>query len=89
MSTQTTYHVLNATVFAFRVLSYGDDVHIRVRGLVALDGHARTDIGIQVKRFTEQQVHGWVASSYGSFQRAWKTSRGTRDVGKSSLEHNI
>lgn len=32
-----TYHVLNSTVFAFCVLSNGDNVHICIRGFVPLN----------------------------------------------------
>ena len=61
--------MFNPTVFSLSVLPDGDQVHISVRGLIALDGHTRTHIGIEVEGFPQQQVHRWVASSYWCLQR--------------------
>lgn len=44
-----TYHMFNPTVLSFCVFSDGDQIHIGVRRLIALDGHTRTHIGIQVE----------------------------------------
>lgn len=64
--------MLNPTVFSLSVLPNGDQVHISVRGFVALNGHARSHVSVQVKRFPQQQVHGWMAGSYRRFQRTCK-----------------
>ena len=61
--------MFNPTVFSLSVLPDGDQVHISVRGLIALNGHTRTHIGIEVEGFPQQQVHRWVASSYWRLQR--------------------
>lgn len=66
----STYQMLNATVFSFSVLTNGDQIHISVGGLVALDGHTGTYVGIKVKGLSQQQVHGGVASSYRRLQRS-------------------
>lgn len=66
-----THHVLDAAVLALSVLADGDDVHIRVGSLVALDGHARAHIGVQVKGFTQQQIHGRVPCSNRGLQGPW------------------
>lgn len=63
------YHMFNPTVFPLSVLSDGDQVHISVGGLVALDGHTGADIGIKVKGFPEQQVHRGMACCYWCLQR--------------------
>lgn len=68
------HHMLDPTVFSFSVLPDGNQVHISVWGFVALDGHARSHISIQVKGFPQQQVHRWMASSYWCLQRTCKMS---------------
>lgn len=66
--------MLDPTVFPFSVLPDGNQVHISVGGFVALNGHARSHISIQVKRFPQQQVHRWMASSYWRLQWTCKMS---------------
>lgn len=61
--------MLNPTVFSLSVLPDGYQVHVTVGGLVALNGHTGTHIGIQIKGFPQQQVHRRVASSYWRLQR--------------------
>lgn len=62
-----TYHMLNPTVFAFCVLSYRDDIYVCVRGFVPLNWDAGTDVCIEVKGFTQQQIHRWVPCSDWGF----------------------
>lgn len=61
--------MFNPTVFSLSVLPDGDQVHISVRGFVALNGHTGAHIGIEVKGFPKQQVHRGVTSSYWCLQR--------------------
>lgn len=49
-----TYHMLDSTVFSFRVLSNGDNIYIMVRGFIAFDWDTWSDICIKVKCFTQQ-----------------------------------
>lgn len=72
------HHVFDAAVLALRVLPDGDQVHVRVRRLVALDGDAGTHVGVKVKGLPEQQVHGRVAGSDGRLQRSWWRRRHKR-----------
>lgn len=58
------YHMFNPTVFSLSVLPDGDQVHVGVGGLVALNGHTGAHIGIEVKGLPQQQVHRGMASSY-------------------------
>lgn len=62
------------TVFPLSVLPDGNQVHTSVGGFVALDGHAGAHVSIQVKRFPQQQVHRWMASSYWCLQRTCELS---------------
>lgn len=62
-----TYHMLDPTVFSLSVLPNGNQVHISVGCFVALNGHARSHVRVQVKRFPQQQVHRWMAGSYWRF----------------------
>lgn len=48
------YHMFNPTVFSFSVLPNGDQVYVSVGGLVALNGHTRAHISIEVKGFPQQ-----------------------------------
>lgn len=65
--------MFDATVLALRVLSDGDQVHVGVRGLVALDGDAGSHVGVEVKGLPEQQVHGGVACSDRCLQGSYRT----------------
>lgn len=62
------HHMFNPTVFSLCVFSDGDQVNIRVRGLVALNGYTGAHIGIEVKCFPQQQVHRWMTGSYWRLQ---------------------
>ena len=64
----SSYHVFNATVLSLRVLANGDQVDVGVGGLVTLDGHAGTHVGVEVKGLPQQEVHGGVASCDGGLQ---------------------
>ncbi len=61
--------MFDPAVFSLSVLPDGDQVHISVGGLVALNGHTGAHISIEVKSFPQQQVHGWMACSYWRLQR--------------------
>lgn len=63
-----TYHMFNPTVLSLCVFPDCDQINISVGRLIAFNGHARTHIGIQVKGFSQQQVHGRVPGSNWCFQ---------------------
>lgn len=67
--------MFNPTVFSLSVLPDGDQVHISVGGLVALNGHTGAHIGIEVKGFPQQQVHRWMASGYRRLQRTCRLKK--------------
>lgn len=64
--------MFDAAVLALRVLPDGDQVDVCVRRLVALDGDARSHVGVEVKGLPEQQVHGGVAGGDGGLQGSWR-----------------
>lgn len=66
--------MFNSTVLSLSVFSYGNQVNIRVRSLIALNGYTGTHIGIQIKSLSQQQVHGRMAGSNRGLQRSWTSA---------------
>lgn len=66
------YHMLNPTVLSFSVFPDGNQVYISVGGFIALNRHTGAHVSIQVKGFSQKQVHGGMASSYWCLQRTCK-----------------
>ena len=50
--------VLNARVFSLRVLPDGDQIDVIVQSLVALDGLAGADVGVQAELLAKGKVEG-------------------------------
>lgn len=71
--------MLDAAVLALGVLADGDDVHVRVGRLVALDGHAWTHVGVKVKGSAQQQIHRWVPCSNWGLQRPYRKKKIHKD----------
>ena len=63
--------MLNTRVFALSVLTDENGVNIVVGGFIALDGHARSDIGEQGKCAAEGQVEGDVAFTDYAYCGQW------------------
>lgn len=57
--------VLNTRVFALGVLTDGDDVHVIVQRLVALEAAAGTYVGVKVELLAQSQVQGAVTLADG------------------------
>jgi hypothetical protein len=60
---ERTHLVLDSRVLSLSVLTDDDRVNTVVGGLVALDGAARPDVGVEVEGTAEGQVEGDVALS--------------------------
>ena len=63
------HHMFDPAVFPLGVLSYGNQVHIRIWGLVALNRHTGAYVCVQIKCFSQEKVHRRMASCNWRLQR--------------------
>lgn len=72
------YHMFYPAVFPLCVLPDGDEVHVRIRRLVALNGDAGADVGVQVKGLPQQQIHWGMTGGYRCLQRTCGLERDSK-----------